>query len=123
MINHYLNPSNIVLEESNEDGTLSHDNYGFSSAKDPAEAIIEEDEEGQGVTRPPHESGVPPAPQSMVIEDSFSNGYIYEDQHYLKQHPNGAQESQRSSKPLEMMMMKGAPGGGMIQNQGNRVAQ
>lgn len=25
---HFINPSNIVLEESNEDGTISNDNYG-----------------------------------------------------------------------------------------------
>lgn len=29
----YLNPSNIVLEESNEDGTISHENYGFIQAQ------------------------------------------------------------------------------------------
>jgi hypothetical protein len=26
--NEYANPSNVVLEESNEDGTISVDNYG-----------------------------------------------------------------------------------------------
>ncbi len=30
--NDYANPSNIVLEESNEDGTISVDNQGYGGA-------------------------------------------------------------------------------------------